>query len=59
VRPFKVVGLFDELAESGKYVRLGLPGVMISIGLNKASPDDARRALTQAMQALDVGRVKK
>jgi class 3 adenylate cyclase len=56
VRPFKVVGLFDELVSNGEYVHRSRPGVTISIDLNKASPEEARQELTEAMQALDGGR---
>jgi class 3 adenylate cyclase len=59
VRPFKVVGLLDELAEDGEYVHRSRPGVTISIDLKKASPEEARKELTEAMQALDGGGVKK
>ncbi len=59
VRPFKVVGLFDELAENGEYVHRHLPGLDLTIDLNKLSPEKARRALAEAMQALDGSGVKK
>ena len=59
VRPFRVVGLFDELAENGDYVHRSCPGLSITIDLNKLSREEARKELTQATRALDVGGVKK
>ena len=56
VRPFKVVGLFEELAEGVRYVHRKIPGLAISIDLNKLSHDEARQALDEAIHALGDGK---
>ena len=52
VRPFTVVGLLDELAEGGEYVHREIPGLTISMDLNKLSHDEARQILDEAIDAL-------
>jgi class 3 adenylate cyclase len=56
VRPFKVVGLFEELAEGVQYVHRKIPGLTISMDLNKLSHDEARQALDEAIHALGDGK---
>ena len=55
VRPFKVVGLFDESAKDGSYIREQLPGMSLTIDLANMTNEDraaARKKLEGSLEAI-------
>ncbi len=52
VRTYKLVGIYDELDEEGRFIRMKQPGVRIFVDLNAGDRADAIRAVEDVLSRL-------